>query len=90
MSATSTAGRGPALPANTLLGALDEPLRSRLLAQAIPRKHKRGSVLLRRGDPGASMLLVTEGRVGVSVTSEEGREITLGILGPGDVLGFWP
>lgn len=74
-------------PAGFLFGALSAEQRAQVLAQAISRSYARGDTILRRGDPGNSMLLVVQGRVRVGVTSEDGREVTLGILGPGDVLG---
>ncbi len=74
-------------PAGFLFGALSPEQRAQVLAQAIARSYPRGGTILRRGDPGTSMVLVVEGRVRVGVTSEDGREVTLGILGPGDVLG---
>ena len=74
-------------PSGSLFAALPPEQRSQLLAQAVARSFPRGATILRRGDPGNSMVLVTSGRVRVGVTSEDGREVTLGILGPGDVLG---
>lgn len=71
----------------SLLAALEPAQRQQVLAQAISRSFRRGATILRRGDPGSAMVVVTSGRVRVGVTSEDGREVTLGILGPGDVLG---
>src|SRR5271166_5641988 len=58
-----------------------------VLAQAITRKVARGTTILRRGDAGVSMMVVLGGKVRVGLTSEDGREVTLGIVGEGDVLG---
>lgn len=58
-----------------------------VVAQAITRKVARGTTILRRGDAGASMMVVLSGKVRVGLTSEDGREVTLGIVGEGDVLG---
>jgi CRP/FNR family cyclic AMP-dependent transcriptional regulator len=82
---TPTAAQPPAT--GSLLDALSPDERRQVMAQAIKRTHARGTTILRRGDPGTGMIVVTSGRVRVGVTSEDGREITLGILGPGDVLG---
>lgn len=82
-------GRSPeeALRSSQLFGGLDPTLRAQVAAQAIVRPYARGATILRRGDPGTGMVVVLQGRVRVGVTSEEGREMTLGILGPGDALG---
>ncbi len=89
MSATPARTSADALAptANSLLGALSAEERRQVLAQAITRIYPRGATLLRRGDPAGAMIMVTQGRVRIGVSSEEGREVTLGILGPGDVLG---
>lgn len=76
-----------ALRTSVLFGGLDAEMRGQILAQAVARAYPRGSTLLRRGDPGTGMVLLLEGRVRIGVTSEDGREVTLGILGPGDALG---
>ncbi len=76
-----------ALRASPIFGGLDEAMRAQVLTQAVARDYPRGTTILRRGDPGTGMVVVLAGRVRVGVTSEDGREVTLGILGPGDVLG---
>jgi CRP-like cAMP-binding protein len=58
-----------------------------VLARATTRRASRGDVILRRGDPNASMVVIMSGRVRVGITSEEGKEATLTILGSGEVLG---
>lgn len=50
------------------------------------RKCARGSVILSVNDPGNSLFIVREGRVKI-VLSDAGREIILGILGPGSHFG---
>ncbi len=46
-----------------------------------------GARLLSLGDPGDSLLVVVEGRVRAGVSGETGREVTLAVAGPGDVIG---
>ena len=58
-----------------------------ITAHATVQNHRRGSVILRKGDPATGMIVLLQGRVRVSILSEEGRELTLRILGPGEVLG---
>jgi CRP-like cAMP-binding protein len=74
-------------PTASLFAALPPEQRQQVLAQAVSRTYPRGATIFHRGDPGTAMLVVTAGRVRVGVTSEDGREVTLGILGPGDLVG---
>lgn len=45
------------------------------------------SVVMRPGDPGQSMYYIVEGSVSVSSEGEDGRELILGYMNPGDFLG---
>jgi CRP/FNR family transcriptional regulator, cyclic AMP receptor protein len=44
-------------------------------------------VLVRKGDPGTSMMVVLEGRVQICTRSEEGREFVVNIINPGELFG---
>lgn len=44
-------------------------------------------VVFFKGDPGDSLYAIVSGRVGITTTSEGGKEIILNILGPGEVFG---
>jgi CRP-like cAMP-binding protein len=52
-----------------------------------PRVFERGDILMRRGDPGDSMILLKTGRVEVSLSTVSGLKSILGIYGPGSILG---
>jgi CRP/FNR family transcriptional regulator, cyclic AMP receptor protein len=67
-----------ALPADEL-GELTSRLR--------PRRYARGETLCLEGDPGTSLYIIDKGRVKLGLTSSEGREIILDLLGPGEVFG---
>jgi CRP/FNR family cyclic AMP-dependent transcriptional regulator len=58
-----------------------------VLARAMVRRIGRGEVIRRRGDPGTGMVVIVSGRVRISLISEDGHEVTLTMLGPGEVLG---
>jgi CRP-like cAMP-binding protein len=58
-----------------------------VLARVAVRRIARGEEILHRGDPSVCMFIIAEGRVRVSLVSEDGREVTLGVLGPGETLG---
>ncbi len=49
----------------------------------LPAQH----VVFEKADAGEEMLVVLSGRLKISVTNPEGREIVLGTLGPGEVFG---
>jgi CRP-like cAMP-binding protein len=40
-----------------------------------------------RGEPGRDAYLVTEGRIRLSVLSNDGRELSLALIGPGSLFG---
>jgi DNA-binding NtrC family response regulator/polyferredoxin len=46
-----------------------------------------GEVIVHRGDPGATMLLILRGTAAVTLTNAEGAEYTIATLGPGEVFG---
>jgi CRP/FNR family cyclic AMP-dependent transcriptional regulator len=58
-----------------------------IMSVATEQRYARGQTIFQRGDPGTSLITVLEGRVRISACSEEGKEVTLGIMGPGDVFG---
>jgi len=58
------------------------------LRQRIQRRSfLEGTYLTREGEPADSMFVIERGLVRVSRTSRQGRELILGLLGVGDVLG---
>ncbi len=46
-----------------------------------------GETIFERGDPGTDLYIVEKGRVRIFTVDEEGRELTLNTLGPGEVFG---
>lgn len=69
------------------LHELDEAERARLLAAGRPRRFARREVIFHEGDPGDSLHLVLEGRVGLRVATPLGDEVTLALLGAGEAFG---
>lgn len=49
---------------------------------------KRGQVLFHEGNPAFGVYCISEGKVKLSKTSENGKETMLRIAGPGDLIGF--
>jgi CRP/FNR family transcriptional regulator, cyclic AMP receptor protein len=58
-----------------------------IAAYSAERRFTPGERLVRRDEPGTSMMILIQGRLRVGATSAEGRELTLSLLGPGSVLG---
>jgi CRP/FNR family cyclic AMP-dependent transcriptional regulator len=48
---------------------------------------KRGTTLFSKGDPGISLYAVIAGTVKMSISSSEGRNAILNIIGPGEIFG---
>ena len=58
------------------------------LAMSLRRRQSaRGEVLFIEGDPGDSLYIIEEGRVKIALTSAQGKEVVLTILGPSDFFG---
>jgi CRP/FNR family transcriptional regulator, cyclic AMP receptor protein len=74
-----------------LSSALFRPMRpveiDEILGFATERRFPRGSTVMARGDPGGSVMAVLAGRVRVSSVSADGREITLNVIGSGELVG---
>lgn len=58
-----------------------------LAAAAAPRRAGPGEVITRQGDPVACLHLVAAGAVRLTAVSPGGREVVVGVLGPGDLFG---
>src|SRR6478672_8714103 len=48
---------------------------------------KRGTVIASKGDPGTSLFAVISGTVKISVSSPDGRNAILNLIGPGEIFG---
>lgn len=72
---------------SVLLSSLDDVERAALLSHGQRRNFRAGESIFLRGDEGASMLIITDGRVEISITAMNGRKSTLNHMGPGEVLG---
>ena len=81
------ATRRRALTGTQIFQSLQPVELNAVLARATQRRIARGEIIRRRGDPGTGMVIIVSGRVRISLVSEDGREVTLTVLGPGEVLG---
>ena len=73
--------------ASSFLARLDADASRAFHGLGVPRHHRRGATVLFEGDSRDTVLFVVEGRVKVVSTSVDGRELVLGLRGPGELLG---
>ncbi len=85
--AMSREGKRAALMASGLFQVLRPEELDSVLAHAVMRRYPRSAILMRKGDPSTGMAVIVAGRVRVGSTDAGGREVTLTVLGPGEVLG---
>ena len=71
----------------SLFADLEENYLRRLAEELRPRRYRRGESVFVTGDPGTSLCVVNAGRIKLALTSNEGREVILDVLGPGEVFG---
>ncbi|MGI8707907.1 MAG: Crp/Fnr family transcriptional regulator [Actinomycetota bacterium] len=75
------------LRGTSLFGGLaDEPLRA-VAEPCNTRAFKKGEIVFHQGDPGETLYVVCQGLIKVFVTSEDGDEVVLATLRPGDTFG---
>ncbi|MGH6899131.1 MAG: Crp/Fnr family transcriptional regulator [Geminicoccaceae bacterium] len=70
-----------------LFGQLAPEELDRLVAYMRLVRHPARTVLFRKGDPGTHMVVVVRGRVKVCTHSEDGKELVLNLINPGEVVG---
>src|SRR5207248_9855695 len=70
-----------------LFAALDDAAVDELCGYLHPMELKAGSSLFRVGDAGEAMYIIESGRVRITVTDADGREVILASLGHGDFFG---
>ena len=83
----SDAGTDVLLRGVPLFAALDDAAVEELVSYLHPLELKAGSSLFRVGDAGDAMFFIESGRVRITVTDADGREIILASLGRGDFFG---
>ena len=70
-----------------LFAALEAEAAAALRASMSQIALDRGSVLFSEGEPGDRLYVVTDGKIKLGATSNDGRETLLGVLGPGEMFG---
>lgn len=90
----TTAGPRP-IPGNKLAVLHGHPVFCDLDSEAFEQlsryaKHtmlKRGATIFSKGDPGNSLIAVISGTVKISISSPDGRNAILNLIGPGEIFG---
>jgi CRP/FNR family transcriptional regulator, cyclic AMP receptor protein len=70
-----------------LFAELDDRELAAIAAVAKPRRYAKDEVVFHADEAGDVFCLIREGRVKVTMTSPEGKEIILSTMGPGDFFG---
>lgn len=58
-----------------------------LAAQGVPRRYRRGALLIQEGETGDSLYIVLQGRLRAFLADGQGKELTLGVYGPLEYVG---
>ena len=77
----------PFLANNTFLGRLPGVVIDALVGKGQLRSFSKGAIVYRRGDPGDSLMVVIKGRIKLTNTTINGKEIVLYYVGQGDIFG---
>ncbi|HEX7253714.1 MAG TPA: cyclic nucleotide-binding domain-containing protein [Thermoanaerobaculia bacterium] len=76
-----------ALAHSSLFSGLSRDELTTLLTVVAPLKVSAGSAVVREGEPGDSLFLVASGMLRVSTRADDGSDVVLADLGPGDFFG---
>ncbi len=66
---------------------LDDTDRAAVAAVMDERNYDDGEVIFQQGDPGGYLVIIIEGGINITLSSEDGREVMLNRAGPGDMIG---
>ena len=84
---TRSTSKREALLSNSLFQPMRGPEIDDVIAHSSERRVAKGTWIFSKGDEGSSMMAVLSGRVRIGTTSSEGKEVTLNVIGPGEVFG---
>jgi CRP-like cAMP-binding protein len=87
MATDVTIDKRALLANHPLFGRLAPDELERLVAYMRLVRQPARAVLFRKGDPGTHMVVVVRGRVKVCTHSEDGKELVLNLINPGEVVG---
>ena len=70
-----------------LFKGLDDKDLTAIAQHAVSHTHPRNTILVQEGAPPDGMYVIVEGRVKVYVSDEEGKELVMGTMCPGEFFG---
>jgi CRP/FNR family cyclic AMP-dependent transcriptional regulator len=70
-----------------LFSTLDRDERETLSAHAVTRTYRKNTIVINEGDVGDSMYVVLSGQLKVFLSDDEGKEIVINMMGPGEYFG---
>ena len=80
-------GKLSVLRQHPIFRELEPDALDQLCRYAKPTSLKRGATIFSKGDPGSSLYAVISGTVKISVSSTDGRNAILNLIGPGEIFG---
>jgi CRP-like cAMP-binding protein len=75
------------LERNRLFRGLSAAIIAQISALAVRRPYREGTIVFSQGDPGDALYGVVTGRIRISASTREGKEMFLNIMEPGDTFG---
>ena len=75
------------MPPNALIAALADPGIRALASLGRVRLYPKQAVIIHEGDIADTVFIVLAGRVRVFSSAEDGRDVVLDVLGPGEIVG---
>ncbi len=87
MASLSRTARRDVLAATPIFAPMARPELEALADLATEKRVKKDETVIRRGDTEASLMVLVHGRLRAGIISAEGREVTLGLMEAGTVLG---
>jgi CRP/FNR family cyclic AMP-dependent transcriptional regulator len=69
------------------LSGLDHEALRPLLRRAVTRSYPKGTIILSEGDKSEGLFVIVSGKVRIFLANENGKEVTLGVDGPGEYFG---
>ncbi|HZA91664.1 MAG TPA: Crp/Fnr family transcriptional regulator [Gemmatimonadales bacterium] len=75
------------LGANPFFGRMQPDVLQAIAGLCVTRKLSMNEVLFQKGDPGDALFAIRRGQIRIGTSTDEGRRLTLNLLGAGDVFG---
>ncbi len=75
------------LESSSLFSGLQENVLSALVNRAVTKTYPKNTIIVNENDRSDSFYIIRSGKVKVYVSDENGREVVLGVEGPGDYFG---